>query len=228
MRQYKNIRLIQRNGRFGKALMYTGLGLTIAAAAIVFRDPNFLFPALILMLIGGFFSQIGTALVNRFGREPRMDQIIDASLKGLDDRYATFHYLLGTDHAFVAPEGIFAIIPRWEKGQITYRDEGWYHKKPKGRLSIRNRQRVLRGIEKEAQRELQSLERSLSKNLKSNEDLNTQAMIVFIAEDANLDADNAPILTTHRKKIKGTIRNLDRGKSLDQESIERLAKSTRS
>ncbi len=225
MRQYTNERLVKRNGRFGRALMYTGLGLTILAAAIVFREPNFILPALIVMLIGGFFSQIGTALVNRFGRDPRMDQIIDASLKGLDDNYATFHYLLGTDHALVTPAGIFAIIPRWEKGQITYKDGDWFHKKPKGRISIRNRERALRGLEKEALQERRSLERSLEKNLKSSEDLNIQPMLVFIAEDADLNVDDAPVLATHRKKIKGTVRNLERGKSLDEEDIKRLATS---
>jgi hypothetical protein len=225
MREYANKRLIKRNGRFGRALIYTGLALTVAAAVIVFREPNFIFLALIAMLIGGFLSQIGTALYNRFGREPRMDQVIDASLKGLDDRYAIFHYLLGTDHVLITPEGVLAIIPRWEKGQISYRDGTWFHKKPKGRFTIRSRERALRGVGKEAQRELQSLDRSLKKNLDSSEDLNTQAVLVFIAENANLNLDDAPLLTTHRKKIKATIRNLERGKSLDQEAVTQLGAS---
>ncbi len=180
------------------------------------------------MLIGGFLSQIGTALVSRFGREPRTDQIIDASLKGLDDRYATFHYLLGSDHVLVTPEGLFAILPRMEKGEITYKDGEWYHQKPKGRISIRNRARVMRGIEKEAQRELQSLERSLAKHLKSVEDdLNTQAMLLFLSKDAQLDVEEPTLLSTHRKKLKETVRSLDRGRSLDPESIRRLATSAR-
>ncbi|MGD8622379.1 MAG: hypothetical protein PVI81_04800 [Anaerolineales bacterium] len=225
MQQYANHTLIKRNGRFGRAIMYLGLGLTIAAAVVVFRNPNFVLPALILMLIGGLFSQIGTALFNRFGREPRMDQIIDASLKGLDDRYAIFHYVLGSDHVLVTPEGVFALVPRWEKGELTYADGKWNQKKPKGRLPLPNRTRTIRNLEKEAYRELQSLERSLQKYLKSSEELNTQPMLIFIAEDANLDLDGAPILATHRKKLKDTVRNLERGKSLGREDLKRLAKS---
>lgn len=227
MRQYSNETMIKRNGRFGRAMMYLGLGMTIAAAVIVFRDPNFVLPALILMLIGGLFSQIGTALVNRFGREPRMDQILDASLKGLDDRHAIFHYLLGSDHVLVTPEGIFAMIPHLEKGEISYEGGEWLQEKPAGRLRFRTGPRTLRGIEKEAQRELLALDRSLEKNLKSTEDLSTAPMLVFIADDANLHLDNAPLLSTHRKKLKDTIRGLERGKSLDPEGIKRLAKSVR-
>jgi hypothetical protein len=205
-------------------MMYLGLGLTIAAAVTVFREPTYVLPALILMLIGGLFSQLGTALVNRFGREPRIDQVLDTSLKGLDDRYAVFHYLLGSDHVLVTPDGIFALIPRWEKGDVTYEQGEWMHKKPRGRLTLRNRPRALRGIEKEARGEAQSLERSLEKKLDSPEDLTIKPMIVFIAEDANLDLDQAPILATHRKKLKDTIRSLDHGRSLTQDEIQRLAK----
>lgn len=225
MRQFSNTKLIRRNGRFGRAMMYLGLGLTIVAAALVFRDQSFVLPALILMLIGGLFSQIGTALYNRFGREPRVDQILDASLKGLDDRYATFHYELGTDHVLITPDGIFALIPRWEKGQIRFENGKWYHQKPKGRLSLRTRKRVLRGLKKEALRELQSLEKSLSKHLKESEDLTVSALIVFIAKEAELDLAKAPVSSVHRKKLKGVIRNLERGKSISEEGIRRLAKS---
>jgi hypothetical protein len=225
VRQYSNQKLIKRNGRIGRALMYLGLGLTVAAAVVVFREPNFILPALILMLVGGLFSQIGTALVNRFGREPRMDQIIDASLKGLDDRYAVFHYLLGSDHALITPDGIFAVIPRWEKGDVSYEAGTWLHKKPKGRLTLINRPRTLRGIEKEAQREAQSLERSLERKLKTTEDLTIKPLLVFIAEGANLDLEEAPLLATHRKKLKDTLRSLEHGKSLGQKGIQRLAEA---
>ena len=225
MRQFSNQTLIKRNGTFGRAMMYLGLGMTIAAAVIVFREPNFILAALILMLIGGLFSQIGTALVNRFGREPRMDQVIDASLKGLDDRHAVFHYLLGSDHVLVTPEGIYALIPHLEKGEITYKDGEWFHEKPKGRFSFRSGARTLRGVEKEAQRELRSLDRSLEKSLKSSDDLTTGPLLLFIPDDARIGLENAPILATHRKKLKDTVRSLERGKSLDEEGIKRLAKS---
>lgn len=225
MQQFSNSRLIHRNGRVGRILMFSGLGITIVAAALVFWDPNLVMLALIAMLIGGLFSQIGTALFNRFGREPRMDQVLDASLKGLDDRYATFHYLLGSDHVLVAPEGIFALIPRWEKGEVRYQDGSWYHTKPRGRFSLWNRERVLRGFEKEAARELKALDKSLERNLGDANELNTNAIVVFIAGDTVLDVDSAPVLAIHRKKLKDLIRSLERGKSLDREAVRRLAKN---
>jgi hypothetical protein len=223
MQHYANNTLIKRNGRLSRGMIYLGLGLTIAAAIIVFREPNFVLLALILMLTGGLISQIGTALFNRFGREPRMDQIIDASLKGLDDRYAIFHYLLGTDHVLVTPEGVFSIIPRLEEGEINYRDNKWYHKKPRGRLTVRNRERALRGFEKEAFREANSVEQSLQKNLESGDDINVQPLVVFVAKEVNLDLGETTLLATHRKKLKDMVRSLERGKSLEKNEIKRLA-----
>jgi hypothetical protein len=224
---YANQPLIKRNKQIGRILTYLGLGLTVAAAVIVFRAPAYTFWALLIMLVGGLISQIGTAFTTRFGQEPRVDQIINSALKGLDDRYAVFHYLLGSDHVLVTPDGVFALIPRWEKGEVIYKQGSWTNKKPKGRLGLPTRTRELRGIEKETQRELQSLDRSLQKHLDSSEDLTTKPMLVFLAEDANLELENPPILVAHRKKLKDTVRSLERGKSLDEEGIDRLAASIR-
>jgi hypothetical protein len=222
---YTNQPLIKRNKQIGRVLTYFGLGLTVAAAVIVFRAPSYTFWALLIMLIGGLLSQIGTAFTTRFGQEPRVDQIINSSLKGLDDRYAVFHYLLGSDHVLVTPDGVLAIIPRWENGEVAFKGGSWTNKKPRGRLRLPRRTRTLKGIEKEAQRELQSLDRSLQKHLDSTEDLTTRPMLLFIAEDANLELDNAPVLSSHRKKLKDTVRSLERGKSLDDAGIQRLAAS---
>ncbi|MEE8121999.1 MAG: hypothetical protein V3T55_10740, partial [Anaerolineales bacterium] len=97
MQLFHNERLIKRNKFLGRMMMFGGLGASFAAVIIVFLKPSFLSLAFGLMLAGGLSSQLGTAVYNRFGRSPRIDQVLDDSLKGLGDNYALFHYYLGTN-----------------------------------------------------------------------------------------------------------------------------------
>jgi hypothetical protein len=46
---------------------------------------------------------------------------------------------------------------------------------------------------------------------------------VFIADEATLDLDGAPIAAVHRKKLKSYLRRLERQKSYSAEEIQQLA-----
>lgn len=223
MQLYVNSGLIQRNNVLGRVLAFAGLGLSIAAAVIVIMNQNLLLLTLILMLVGGFMAQLGTAYFNRYGREPRVDQILATSLKGLDDRHALFHYLLGVDHVLFTPAGVFALIPRWEEGEVRYADGDWFNRKPRGRLALANRERALRGLERQTEREVKTLDRSLRRRLDTDEDFNVRAIIVFVSEGTQVDAEGAPYQTVHRKKLKGFVRSLERGHAFEEEDVRRLA-----
>jgi hypothetical protein len=45
---------------------------------------------------------------------------------------------------------------------------------------------------------------------------------VFIADEATLDLDGAPIAAVHRKKLKSYLRRLERQKSYSAEEIQQL------
>jgi hypothetical protein len=224
MQLFTNDRLVTRNRRFSRWMMFGGLGLSIAAVIITFSQPALIVLAFALILAGGIISQLGTAIHNRFGRSPRIDEVIDFSLKGLDDRHAIFHYLMSTNHALFTPAGVYAVLPRLEKGMISYQDQTWNHQPERGRFSFgAPRVRKLRSLEKEAQRESDKLQRYLRKNIPQFREIEVEPLALFLANDTQIQADNAPLLAVHRKKLKDVLRRQTGKKPLTHEDIQRLA-----
>ena len=173
-----------------------------------------------LMLAGGLFSQLGTAVYNRFGRGPRIDEVLDDSLKGLGDNYTMFHYYLGTNHALFTPAGAFALIPRDEKGEVRYESDQWILKLGKRRFG--RSQKTLKDLERNAAREMKALKRALTKKLPNGSEMPVNPLLVFIADEATLNLDGAPIAAVHRKKLKSYLRRLERQKSYSVEEIQQL------
>ncbi len=221
MQLYRNERLIKWNKFLGRLMMFGGLGASFAAVIIIFLRPSFLSLAFGLMLSGGLFSQLGTALHNRFGRSPRIDQVLDDSLKGLGENYALFHYYLGTNHALFTPAGVFALIPRNEKGEILYESGKWIHKLGKRRFG-RSR-KTLRDLERNAETETKELKKALTKKLPNHSETPINPLLVFYANDTTIASDGLPIPAAHRKKLKSYIRRIERRKSLSTEEIHHLA-----
>jgi len=203
MRLYRNERLIKRNKFLGRVMMFGGLGASFAAVLIVFLQPALLSLAFGLMLAGGLFSQLGTAVYNRFGRGPRIDEVLDDSLKGF------------------TPAGVFALIPRDEKGEVRYESDQWILKLSKRRFG--RSQKTLKDVERIAARETNALERALTKKLPICSEIPVDPLLVFVADEATLDLDGAPIAAVHRKKLKSYLRRLERQKSYSAEEIQQLA-----
>jgi hypothetical protein len=224
MQHYINERLVIRNRRYSRWMMFGGLGASVAAVIITFSQPALIVIAFALILAGGVVSQIGTAIHNRFGRSPRIDEVIDYSLKGLDDGHAVFHYFLGTNHALFTPHGAYAILPKLEKGRIEYEDDTWKHQPLRGRISFGEpRLRKLRNIENEARREVERLKRYLSKNVPQHSDIEIEPLAIFLANDTQIQTDQAPFLAVHRKKLKSVLRKTSGRKPFSTEDIQQLA-----
>lgn len=202
-------------------MMFGGLGASFAAVIIVFLQPSYLALAFGLMLAGGLFSQLGTAIHNRFGRSPRIDQILEDSLKGFDDTYALFHYYLGTHHALFTPAGAFALIPRDEQGEVLFESNQWIHKPSKRKFG--RRRKPLKDLERIAARETKSMKKALTKKFPNRSEIPVDPLLVFIASDTTVSAEGSPTLAAHRKKLKPYLRRLERWKSFSTEEIHQLA-----
>ena len=80
-----NESLIKRNARIGQVTSIAGLGVLVAGMIISFTRPELFVWSLVALLAGFTLSQIGISFGNRWGRRPRPDEVLDASLQGLDD-----------------------------------------------------------------------------------------------------------------------------------------------
>jgi len=225
MQQYINERLIRRNSNLGKIFTWGGLGIVIASVVISFRSPQELNPFIFGGFLGVLLTQIGAILTNRWGRQPRLDEILSAALKGLDARFALFHYLLRVDHALFTPQGVFVLIPRTEDGVIEFDDGRWFQQREKSGLLRRGGRREIGGLERQARVGVAKLLRRLTRILPEDRMPDVQPLFVFVHAEAILRIEDTPHHAVHYKKMKTWLRRGPKNLGLDPEQIETLARS---
>src|SRR5512138_2507411 len=97
--------------RYHKIGLYTSLAslvfLFIAVGLTFTGQVDLTTYSFIAMLLGLILSQVGVYFANRWGKSPRVDERITASLKGLDDRYTLYHYVTAVPHLLTGPSGIW-------------------------------------------------------------------------------------------------------------------------
>ncbi|MFQ5921948.1 MAG: hypothetical protein ACE5M4_03825 [Anaerolineales bacterium] len=217
MRQYIDLAKVKRNARLARILSFGGLGIMGLGLLISFRPPYRIDLVLGLFLTGILASQIGQPMRNRWDRQPRTDEILDGALKGLDQRFAIFHYSLGARHVLICPGGVFALIPRVEDGKIEYADGHWTRTTSKGGLFRRAGTRSIRGIEREVVAEVDRA------NSRLNLPFSVRPFIVFLHSNAETNVREAPALASHSKKLKTSVRRLPKAETLSGGQIAQLA-----
>lgn len=230
MKVHTNHRTVRRNATLGKILGFAGFGGLLLALLLSFSRPDIATPLLVMALISSLISQVGIGLYSRWGRRPRLDEILTDALKGLDDRYALFHYSLGPAHTLITPDGVFALLPKTEAGTVTYEDGRYWARAERSGLLRRSRNRVIKRVQSDAEDAEDALRRALARSLEIEEknlDVQSDAILLFIHEAAELKVEHAPVSTVHIKKLKDFIRKLPKGKSLSELELQEIEGSIR-
>lgn len=224
MKIITNETLIKRNGRLGQIATISGLLVLVGGMFISFRYPNYAGFAWIALLIGFALSQIGLYFGNRWGRHPRPDELIDQGLKGLNDQYSIYHYLTPAAHLLVGPSGMWVIIPYYQTGKIVY-EKGRWKQKGGGVMQKYLRAFAQEGLGRpdlEAPTETSAIDRYLKKKFSDTEVPEVKSVLVFLSEKAELEVDNAPILTLPLKKLKEMIRKAAKEKPLSPDQVREI------
>jgi len=224
MRVNTNEKLIKRNGRLGQIATITGLLVLVGGMIISFRYPNFAGIAWIALLVGFALSQIGLYFGNRWGKHPRPDELLNQGLKALNDQYTIYHYLTPAAHLLVGPSGIWVLMPYYQVGKIIYEKGRW---KQKGGGFMQRYLRVLgqEGLGRpdlEAPAEASAINRHIKKKLPDVEIPDANLALVFINEKAELEVENAPILTLPLKELKNAIRKTAKEQPLATDLIRNI------
>jgi hypothetical protein len=219
MQRYADDRAIMRKAKLGKILMFGGLGLMAAILFYSFKNPGMSNLFFIIALVGMLLSQMGIMLSNRWGKSPRVDEVIDQALKGLDSKYAIFHYDLGASHVLFSPSGVFTLVPSALAGEITYEDGKWWQTQLR---RGRPRRKVIKTLEVDAEVDIRSLTKTLRRFFTDRELPPVSAIIVFLHQDANVKTENAPLQAIHIKKLKSWLRK-NRGLTFSEDEVARLA-----
>lgn len=224
MRVITNEKMIKRNGRIGQFARNGGLLVLVGGMVVTFLNQAYVNLAFFALLVGFVLTQVGIYFGNRWGRHPRPDELIDQGLKGLNDQYTIYHYMTPVAHLLVGPSGLWVIVPYYQVGKIVYEKNRW---KQKGGGVL---QRYLRFVgqeglgrpDLEAPAEASTLDRAIKKQLPDNGIPAPNVALVFTSAKAELEVENAPILTLPLKELKNTIRKMAKEKPLSPELINQI------
>jgi hypothetical protein len=215
-------KLINRNAKIGQILTIVSLVTLGAGMFITFQKPDLLIVSIGALLAGFLLSQVGIYFTNRWGRKPRPDEQISQALKGLDKRYVLYHYQAPASHVLVGPAGVWVLIPKHQRGTITYSKNRW---RQSGGGFIQNYIKIFaqEGIGRpdlEIGTDIESLTKFLRKNLPDGAEIpDIQAALVFSHPEIDIQADDAPYPTLPAKKLKELIRKTAKEKSLSPEIV---------
>lgn len=224
MKIIKNEKLIKRNAKIGQ---YTSIGALVVLGVgmyISFTQPELFVWALGALLVGFTLTQIGMYFGNRWGRSPRPDEKLDTGLKGLTKDYSIYHWTTSISHLLVGPAGVWVLIPYHQRGRVTYRKNRW---KMSGGGLLQNYMRLLgqEGIGRpdlEAESEIQSIKKALAKDLGEDEIPEINAALVFTNEEAEIEAEDAPMPTLPIKKLKDFVRTKAKEKPITPQELEKV------
>lgn len=222
-----NERLIKRNARIGQISSLVGLLILGAGMYISFTQPELFAISLGALLIGFALSQVGIYFGNRWGRRPRPDELLNQSLKGLDGRYKLYHYQSPSSHLLVGPAGVWVILPRHQRGTITYEKGRWRQKGGNLYLKIFAQEGIGRP-DLEINSELDSARQYLSKFFTEDEMPDINALMVFTNDRAEVQADDAPVSTMHVKKVKDFIRKTAKSKPISLDIVKSIQETLES
>jgi hypothetical protein len=224
----RNDRLIKRNSLIGRYAMFAGLAVLLGGMFISFKYAQLFSLSMGALILGFILSQVGIFYSNRWGRSPRPDQLLDQALKGLDYKFTIYHYKAPAAHMLLGPSGIWAILPYYQRGTISFDKGRWRGGGAMyGYLKI-FAQESLGRPDLEVAAEVENIQAYLKKKLPADifpeESLPTvQAAVVFTNERATIDIPedaNPPAATVMLKDLKTLVRKAEKGKGLSVEKIK--------
>jgi len=204
-----NQKTIKRNARIGQITSTGALVILAIGLFITFKMPDKVFYSLAALLLGFFLSQVGIYYGNRWGRRPRPDEILDRSLKGMGREYTIYHYATPVAHLLVGPAGIWALLPYYQNGRITYEKNRWRAKGggfAQAYLRVFGQENIGRP-DLEAGAEIDAAKRHLARLLpEGTRTPEVKAALVFVHPKAELNADETPLPAMRAPDLKNFLK----------------------
>jgi hypothetical protein len=217
MKTVTNTKLIKRNAKIGQYTSFGALAVLGVGLLITFKYPDKFAYSLGALLIGFFMSQIGIHFTNRWGRNPRPDEIVDKSLKGLGREFTVYHYVTPVSHLVIGPAGVWTILPIFQSGVVAYDKKHW---RAKGGGFLQRYMRIfgqenLGRPDLESEAEIDSARRYLKRVLPEGTEIpEVRSALLFANPKVELNVEDAPIPAMLPKDLKDFLREKSKEKAI--------------
>jgi uncharacterized membrane protein len=201
MRVETNTQLVKRNKRTANILFFVSLailmsGFLTANLQLSAQDDTALTLSLIIpwiILPLGLLTTIASVrMTNQWVRRPRPEEALQQGLKGLSKRSVLYNYYHGpARHVLITPQGIFAIVTRFQDGSFSVEGDRW--KSGKGVSS-----RIMRFFRQDDIGNPSAEARAAAEHIKSllatgAPDVEVNPLVVFIDPRAQVEAINPAV-----------------------------------
>jgi hypothetical protein len=221
----RNDPLIKRNARIGQLTMFVALAVLAGGMFVSFQYPEQANWSFLALLVGFVLSQVGIYYSNRYSRKPRPDELIDQALKGMDKKFALYHYLTPATHLLVGPSGLWVLLPYYQRGTITFSKGRW--RQQGGGLMYQYlklfAQEGLGRPDMDVANQISALQSLLQKRLPEESLPEIQAALVFTNPKAQIaipEDETPPAETVLLKDLKEMIRKSGKSKTISQDKVK--------
>lgn len=220
MQVSRNERLIKSRARVGTYATFGGLGVLVAGMVATFYQ-QYVWLSFIALLVGFLLSQVGSYHLRRWGRTPRPDQVLENALKGFDDRYHFYAWMLPAPYVLISPQGVYSFVTRDQTGPVTV--EGWQArtKMSVGKVLTAFAQEGIGQPVREAVEQAEQLTKWIKAKLPDTQ-FTVQPVVVFIDERVQLQVNEPAVPTMEAKGLKKWLRGGGKGESLKGSDLKAL------
>jgi len=191
MQNFVNQPFLDKRRKYASWASYAGIGALFIG---VMTSQRSLLISYVFLVVGVIAASIGAYLSNRYVKEPRADQVLDEALKELDKRYAIYNYYLAASHVITSHFGLTVVLPRPQKGQISYREGGkWQHRARWRRVSQFFGEPSVGKPELALADEMEPIESWIAQVMPGEEQVPVNGVVVFTDPKAELDIESAPV-----------------------------------
>ncbi len=171
--------------------------------------------------IGFIAAQIGSYNQRRFNRPPRPDERLAKEMKGFDDRYSLYSWMLPAAYVFLGPTGVYAFAVREHGGVVTNQGDKWKHKGSRLGFLLAFSNEGIGNPTLDAQSEAAKLQKHIDQNI-ADAQVEVQPLALFINSQVKLELKNPEIPVVKPDQLKTLLRQRTKDSKLDPGVLQQL------
>jgi hypothetical protein len=171
--------------------------------------------------IGFIAAQIGSYNQRRFNRPPRPDERLAKELKGFDDRYSLYSWMLPAAYVFLGPTGVYAFALREQGGQVINERDKWKHKGSKLGFLLAFSNEGIGNPTLDAQNDAAKMQKYIAEHLPDVQ-VEVQPLALFINPQVKLDLKSPAIPAVKPDQLKTLLRSRTKDNKLDAATLQQL------
>jgi hypothetical protein len=220
------MRVIINQPRVDKMASRTRRLMTVGLVMLVFSvflstNRNTIVAAYGVMLVGLVVVNIGLAIGGKYVQNPRVDQILDKVLKGLETNSRLYSLVSPADQVVVSPAGLLTLTLKPQEGQITCRGDRWSRRWTFRLLFGALFRSRLGNPTRQAQKEAAALKKWLAARLPGTE-VPIQPVIVFAHPSAELHIEQPVVPVVPLSELRAFLRQHTDHRVLDQATLKTI------